>query len=138
MKHVIVFLLLCPIFTLAQSETSKEAIDNRLYEVFDEDYLIQLQKQNSFLIQRWTYYLDHAFYIVEDPKLAEYDYPSVKIADLTHFNILKIEREQALERDLNKESTYHIEGTNKALIYHSARVFNKNLNHHLKRSNNKG
>lgn len=83
MKSLIVLLLLCPIFTLAQNEASKEIIDNRLYEVFEEDYLVQLQKQNPFLIQRWTYYLDHAFYIVEDPKLLEYEYPSVKIEDLS-------------------------------------------------------
>ena len=136
MRSLIVLLLLCPIFSLAQNEASKEIIDNRLYEVFDEDYLAQLQKQNPFLIQRWTYYLDHAFYIVADPKLSLYEYPSVKIEDLDNFNILKIEREQALKRYFNQESTYHIEGTNKALIYHPAQVFNERLNQYLKRSVN--
>lgn len=133
MKSLIVLLLLCPIFTLAQNESSKITIDDRLYEVFDENYLIQLQKQNPFLIQRWTYYLDHAFYIVEDPKLSEYEYPSVKIEDIRSFNILQIEREQDLKRHFNQESTYHIEGTNKALIYYPAKVFNKHLNQHLGR-----
>jgi len=137
MKYLIVLLLLCPIFALAQKEASKDVIDDRLYAVFDGQYLEQLQKQNPFLLQRWSYYLDHAFYIVEDPKLTEYEYPTVKIENLERFNIIKIEREQALERYFNKESTYHIEGTNKALIYYPAKVFNERLNQYLKRSPSK-
>ncbi|MEL6942792.1 MAG: hypothetical protein AAFO82_08995, partial [Bacteroidota bacterium] len=108
MKYLTILLLLSPIFVLSQKENSIDKIDSRLYEVFDETYLEQIQRQNPFLLQRWSYYLDHAFYIVEDPKLLEYEYPKVNIEDLNAFNIMEIERTQGLERYFERESTYHI------------------------------
>ncbi|MEL6717385.1 MAG: hypothetical protein AAFP82_01580 [Bacteroidota bacterium] len=133
MKYLTILLLLSPIFVLSQKENSIDKIDSRLYEVFDETYLEQIQRQNPFLLQRWSYYLDHAFYIVEDPKLLEYEYPKVNIEDLNAFNIMEIERTQGLERYFERESTYHIEGTSKALVYYPAKIFNKRLNQYLKR-----
>ncbi|MEM8526342.1 MAG: hypothetical protein AAGG68_16995 [Bacteroidota bacterium] len=138
MKYSIVLLLLFPVFALAQSKASKDKIDSRLYEVFDGEYLEQLQKQNPFLLQRWSYYLDHAYYIVEDTKLLMQDYPSVKIEDLSNFNLLQIERRQGLKRFFDQSSTYRIEGTNKALVYYPAKIFNQRLNKYLNRTANDG
>ena len=89
MKYILLVITLClPLFLLGQTE--KVVADERLHEVFETTYLDGLVKENPFLIQRWNYYLDHAYYITEDPKMEKHDYPTVKIEDLKNFNILKI------------------------------------------------
>ncbi|MCP3929290.1 MAG: hypothetical protein GY705_09345 [Bacteroidetes bacterium] len=137
MKHLF-FCTILIFFTLnllAQSDKKeKPKIDNRLYEVYSENYLQRLQDENPFLIQRWNYYLDHAWYIIEYPnEKKDAGYPSIHISNLDDFNIILLEKENRLERDFKKRKIYKIETTNKVLVFYSGEEFNKKLNKHLGR-----
>jgi len=73
MKGTITLLLLSfSILSIAQSN-SKEIvnIDKRLFDVYEKDYLTTLQSANPNLLLRWSYYLDHAYYITDFPKEKE-------------------------------------------------------------------
>ncbi|MEM9884655.1 MAG: hypothetical protein AAF849_02100 [Bacteroidota bacterium] len=137
MKYFTAFLLVWLPFAFFAQKTPADfpTIDTRLSEVFELDYLERLQKENPFLIQRWNFYLDHAFYITKDDKLARNNYPSIRIDDLDNINILKLEKTQALKRKYQGESSYQIEGTDLVLVYHSAQSFNQKLNEYLGRKN---
>jgi hypothetical protein len=120
---------------LGISQSSQIKIDDRLFDVFDKAYLDNLQMANPFLIQRWNYYLDNAYYIAEDVKTAQHAYPDVIIDDLKQFNIFLLEKEQGIKRAYQQEVAYRINGTNKVLVYYAAKDFTAKLNKHLGRAN---
>jgi hypothetical protein len=117
-----------PFILFSQQNTvfNTAAIDPRIYAVFGKEYVDESLRSDLFSLQRWTFYLDNAFIITDNPPIKDWTdvhLPTVRIPDLAHINILQLEREQELKRDYNVESIYHIEGTTKYLVYHSGRRF---------------
>jgi len=138
MKGILTFLLLTfSILSIAQTKTNEVVdvkIDERLFDVYEQKYLSNLQAANPNLLLRWSFYLDNAFYITDFPKGKENaDAPEVVIDDLEKINILLLEKDQRLTRDFKKRNVYKIQGTQKALIYFSGEEFNQKLNEHLGR-----
>ncbi len=125
------------VFSQQNSPISK-SIDPRLYAAYDKAHVDDVAQNDAFLLKRWTFYLDNAFFISEtslSKSDADEDYPSVKIADLEHINILKLEQEQSLKRDYYAETIYKIKGTSKYLVYYSGRAFIEKLNDYLSKDN---
>ena len=121
-------LVVVPFLLFSQQKTvfNPAAIDQRLYAVFGKEYIEESLRSDVFSLQRWTFYLDNAYFISDNPQTkdgSEGDFPSVKITDLAHINILQLEKEQNLKRDYYTESIYRIEGTTKYLVYHSGQRF---------------
>jgi hypothetical protein len=121
-------LVVVPFFLFSQKNTvfNTAAIDQRLYAVFGKEYIDESLRSDVFSLQRWTFYLDNAYFIANEPPTkdgSEGDFPTVKIPDLAHINILQLEQTQDLKRDYYTESIYRIEGTTKYLVYHSGRNF---------------
>jgi hypothetical protein len=136
MKGILTLILLTlSILSFAQNNSSETVeIDERLTEVYDAEYLTNLQTQNPFLLQRWSFYLDNAYYIVDFPKgKGTPDYPTIEVADLDNMNILLLEKSQKMTRDFDKLTKYKIKGTNKILVYYSGKEFNQKLNSFLGR-----
>ena len=109
--------------------------DDRLYEVYDKAYLERLEELNPFVIQRWNFYLDNGFYIMDIPT----DKPitpvgEVVIEDLNKLNILQVEKEQQLTKSMTLPTFYKIKGQEKFLVYYAGKDFVKKLNKHLGRS----
>lgn len=134
------FFLILPysIFSQSPIQTSSINIDSRLYDVFEKDYLEKVRVEDPFLIQRWHFYLDNAFFISDtsldknstDATVAEH--PSVQIAHLDQINILKLEKEQNLKHDFYTETIYKIAGTDKFLVYFAGKDFVEKFNTHMK------
>jgi hypothetical protein len=117
-----------PFFLFAQQTTvfNIAAIDPRLYATFGTEYIEESLRTDVFSLQRWTFYLDNAYFIVDESPTKDNsagEYPTVRIPDLARINILQLEKEQLLKRDYYSESIYRIEGTTKYLVYHSGRNF---------------
>ncbi len=129
MRRIFTFLLVVvPFLLFSQQNTvfNTAAIDQRLYTVFGKAYIDESLQNDVFSLQRWTFYLDNAFIIANEPPTKDGtagDFPTVNIPDLAHINILQLEKEQDLKRDYYVESIYRIAGTNKYLVYHSGRHF---------------
>jgi hypothetical protein len=127
MKRLLTSLLVVvPFFLFSQQNTviDTAAIDVRLYAVFDKAYLENSAKTDQFDLQWWTFYLDNAYMIVNEPPTKDGsvgNYPTVRIADVTHVNILLLEKEQNTQRQRDVEAIYRIEGTTKYLVYQSGR-----------------
>ena len=137
MKGILtLFLLTLSILSFAQKKSSETIeIDERLTEVYDKEYLANLQIQNPVLLQRWSFYLDNAFYLVDFPKeKGNPDYPTIEVADLNNMNIFLLEKTQKMTRDFDKPTKYKIKGTNKILVYYSGKDFNQKLNEFLGRN----
>ena len=137
MKKQLTFVLaFLPFLAFAQQQSLPiQPIDPRLYEAYDKAYVDKVAQEDSFLLQRWTYYLDHAFYVADgltNKDGTPVDAPSVSVPDLAHLNILKLETEQKTTRDYYVEKIYKIVGTNKFLVYYSGRNFIESLNEHLR------
>ena len=128
-------LLLFSILSIAQTNSKdKVKIDERLYDVFEKQYLTDLQTKNPNLLQRWSFYLDHAYYITEYPKeKGNPNYPKVEITDIENLNILYLEKNQRIGKDFKKRMKYKIQGTDKILVYYSGEEFNQKLNEYLGR-----
>jgi len=118
-------------FVQAQKMTSLTP-DERLIEAYGSEYINTLQTENPFLIKRWNFYLDNAFYITDENKDKVVTDQSITIDDLDKVNILKLEKEQKMTRSWDLPMAYRIENTNKLLIYYSGKSFNKKLKAHLK------
>jgi hypothetical protein len=121
-------LVVVPFFLFSQQNTvfNTAAIDQRLYAVFGKEYIDESLRSDVFSLQRWTFYLDNAYIIVNESPTKDGsagDFPTVRIPDLAHINILQLEKEQDLKRDYYTEAIYRIEGTTKYLVYHSGRNF---------------
>lgn len=125
---VFILLLTSPVF--AQQE--KSDFDPRLLEVFEKDYLNSVQTNNPILIKRWTFYLDNSFYLADfDLKKFSKTLPSINIKDLGKINILKIEKEQSIQKDWNLPKAFKIKNTQKLLVYHASKEFNKQFRQYL-------
>jgi len=136
MKGILtLFLLTLSILSFAQNKTSETVeIDDRLTEVYDKEYLTNLQTQNPVLLQRWSFYLDNSYYIVDFPKeKGNPDYPIIEVADLDDMNIFLLEKKEKMTREFDKPTKYKIKGTNKILVYYSGKEFNQKLNEFLGR-----
>ncbi len=134
MKIVSIFLfLILPVFSFAQSNSNATTLqaDDRLVEAFGSEYINKLKNENPFLIKRWNFYLDHAYIITDEVTGKEANYKTIQIEDLANINILKVEKEQKLERAWDVPTIYKIEHTNKLLIFYSGKDFNKKLKEHL-------
>ena len=129
MKRIITSLLVvAPLFLFSQKTTTfnTASIDARLYAVFGKEYIEESLRSDLFSLQRWTFYLDNAYIIAQEPPTkdgSEGDFPTVRIPDLKNINILQLEKEQKLTRDYYTESIYRIEGTTQYLVYYSGRDF---------------
>ncbi|MFK7770822.1 MAG: hypothetical protein AB8F94_01740 [Saprospiraceae bacterium] len=137
MKGILtLFLLSFSVLSFAQNKSSETVeIDDRLLEVYDKEYLEDLKIQNPVLLQRWSFYLDNAFYMVDFPKeKGNPDYPTIEVADLDNMNIFLLEKNQKMTRDFDKPTKYKIKGTNKILVYYSGKEFNQKLNNFLGRN----
>lgn len=133
MKHIYTTLV-CLLFVAVSAFGQDKAVpDARLYDVYSADYLTRLQTSNPFLIERWNFYLDNAFFITDIPEGKEADYSTLKISELQDLNILLIEKNQKPARDFKKRMYYQIEGTQKVLVYYSGEQFRDALNKHLGR-----
>ena len=134
-KNVFTFLIFLPLSVFSQSNPPvTNAIDTRIYEAYGKAHVDEVAKSDVFLLQRWTYYLDNAFYVTDELVSKDgvvADYPSVSVPDLAHINILKLEMEQSLKRDYYVETIFKIKGTNKYLIYHSGKNFIERFNEYL-------
>ena len=136
MKGILTLILLTlSILSFSQNNSAETVeIDDRLTEVYDNEYLTNLQSQNSFLLQRWSFYLDNAYYIVDFPaEKGNPDYQTIEVADLDNMNILLLEKSQKMTRAYDKPTKYKIKGTNKILVYYSGKEFNQKLNKFLGR-----
>ena len=136
MKGILtLFLLTLSILSFAQNKSSEiTTTDERLSEVFDQEYLTNLETQNPVLLQRWSFYLDNSYYIVDFPKTkGNPDYPTIEIADIDNFNIFLLEKKQPMPRDFEKSMKYKIKGTNQILVYYSGKEFNQKFNEFLGR-----
>ncbi|NJL77014.1 MAG: hypothetical protein HC892_20360 [Saprospiraceae bacterium] len=110
------FLFFLPYLAMSQ-QTKNDLFDERLLVAYDTTYLIRLAQEQPIVLRRLEFYLDHAFYITEDPKSNRFEYPTVRINDLNAINILQLEREQYLHRHPKQEKAYRIEGTAQVLVY---------------------
>ncbi|MDZ7879717.1 MAG: hypothetical protein U5L45_18710 [Saprospiraceae bacterium] len=127
-RYLTSLFVIVPFFLFSQQNTvfNASAIDPRLYAVFGSGYIEESLKNDLFSLERWTFYLDNAYIIVNEPPTkdgSEGDFPTVRIPDLARVNILQLEKEQELKRNYYEESIYRIEGTTKYLVYHSGRNF---------------
>lgn len=134
MKNILVILLcICSFSVFGQNKVELIEPDARLADVYSEAYLVRLQTANPFLLQRWNFYLNNAFFVAENPADKGATYPSIAVADLDNINILLIEKEQKIHHDFKARTYYQIAGTNKMLVYHSGEEFRDALNAHLGR-----
>jgi len=134
MKNILTLaLLIISSLVLAQSKNSSDIhVDERLFAVYEASYLNQLKEVNPFLLKRWSFYLDHAFFLTDYVKPnQENTFPEVNISDIENINILLLEKEQNLKKKWKVKSIYKIKGTNKYLVYHSGNTFNEKLREHL-------
>lgn len=101
--------------------------DDRLYAAFDSAYLERLRNDHPVLLLRWNYYLDHAFLISAFPaeKGDVAQYPVVRVADISTFNILLLEKDQRLARDWQKPVFYRINDSEQVLMYYPGKDFNR-------------
>lgn len=130
-NFLFLFILLNPFFSVAQNANKTVVPDERLYEVYDRDYVDGLVNENPFLIKRWNFYLDNAYMITDEVAEKNNGYPVVTISDLHNINILLLEKEQQLQRDWDKPMIYKIRDTGKILVFHAGKDFTKSLKEHL-------
>ena len=132
MKIIYFFLLLLfPFTSFSQSNDSSLVPDDRLIEAYGEDYINRLIEDNPFLIKRWNFYLDNAYFITDNVPGKETDYKVVQVENLEQINILTIEKEQKLERAWDVPTIYKIENTEQLLVYYPGKVFTEKLKVHL-------
>ena len=130
-KWLLLFFLFLSLFSVAQHVGETIVPDNRLYDVYEKDYVDNLVNENPFLIKRWNFYLDNAFLITDEIIEKRNNYPSVSISDINNINILLLEKEQMLQRAWDKPMIYKIRNTDKLLVYHAGKDFTKYLKKHL-------
>jgi hypothetical protein len=134
MKNIlIIFLCIFSLSAFGQNKVDLVEPDARLSNVYSADYLTRLQTANPFLLQRWNFYLDNAFFVTENPADKGATYPTIEVADLDNINILLIEKEQKIHHDFKARTYYQIAGTTKMLVYRSGEEFRDALNEHLGR-----
>ncbi len=127
---ILLFTIVLSQNVFAQNET---LIDERLYAVFEANYLEKLKSDNSFHLKYYNYYLDNGFEVITMAAEKKASYEIVEIKDVNNFNILKIQEEQELKRTYETPSFYRIKGTKKLLMLRSEKDFIQRLNKHLGR-----
>ena len=127
-----IFLFSILVYFAQAQKTSTPSPDERLIEAYGPDYINTLQTENPYLIKRWNFYLDNAFFITDKNADKVFTDQTISIADINEINILKLEKEQKMTRSWDLPIAYQIENTNKLLIYHSGKEFNKKLKAYLK------
>lgn len=116
------------------TEVQPVEIDERLYQVYDKEYLESVRRDNPLLLKRWAFYLDHSFYVEVYPtEKGDPRYPKILLPDPGAINILWLEKEFGIHKDWEKRMVYAIEGTDKVLVYYSGREINQKWNEFLGR-----
>ncbi|MEM1326493.1 MAG: hypothetical protein AAGI23_11090 [Bacteroidota bacterium] len=134
MKYYLLFgFLCCALLTQAQSTITSVQVDERLYEVYDEDYLTRILEERPFLIKRWNFQLDYAYYLTGSEKALAQDHPTIAVKDITAINIIALMREHQLLPHPQLEKSYRIANTNQVLVLRSSRAVTSALNEHLGR-----
>ena len=115
--------------TFAVSVQAQTNVDPRLQVKFGEERLADLQKNHPSVIDYWTFYLDNSYFVADlAPAKDAGEIPSVKIDDISRFNILALD----VHPMENGNRIYRIEGTDKLLVLHStekiAEMFNEYRN----------
>ena len=78
--------------------------------------------------------MNHAYEIETLQADKESNYNEVQIDNLTTINILKIIKEQSLQRDYSQQSIYKIKNTDKLLVLISEKELVKKFNEKTKRN----
>ncbi len=118
-----VFLLLLTVVAIQLSAQSD--YDSRLLAKFSEAQISDYQKDHQAILEYWSFYLDHAYEIVDLPSEKNLQPAgSVKIKDLDDFNILALN----LSMDRMNSKFYGIEGSDKKLMLLSNDRFSKKFN----------
>ena len=67
MKKTFIWALsLLPLTVFSQQNSPvTSVIDARLYEAYDKAHIDKVAQDDPFLLKRWTYYLDHAYYVTD-------------------------------------------------------------------------
>jgi hypothetical protein len=135
MRTFFTLLLIATLSTLGMGQTNTPTeIDARLFDVYEADYLENLLENNPFLIQRWNFFLDNSYYIMDlAAEKGPQSLPVIQIDDLENLNILLLQKELELTRQHDKMTAYKIAGTDKALVFRSGKEFTELLNKHLGR-----
>jgi hypothetical protein len=112
--------------------------DPRLYAVYDSAYLARVQREQPALLQRWNFYLDHAFLVTDYPAGKGFEplerLPVVAIADpAAPVNILLLEKTQGLHHAWDRPVFYRINQSSRVLMY----VAGKDFTLKFKKSDNK-
>lgn len=130
-NYLLLFFLPFSLFSFAQNAQDSVVPDERLYQVYERDYVDNLVNENPFLIRRWNFYLDNAYLIAVEIEEKKNDYPSVSISNMEDINILLLEKEQNLQRDWEIPVIYKIRNTDKILVYYAGKDFTKSLKEYL-------
>jgi hypothetical protein len=120
-----------PMLLSAQNQPVKTNIDPRIYAAYGQEYVNQVAQTNPFLIQYWTFYLDHAFAITDVPTEKEPDskpHPSIKMDNLNEINILQLEKDLQLKPHWDRVNIYRIQNSDKLLVYYPTDHFVRALN----------
>lgn len=125
-KLIIIFLIASPALLSAQNDTV--SIDERLYNVFEYDFLKRMQEETPAMLEYYNFFLNHAYQIEPLHAGKESNYAEVQIDDLTTINILKVIKEQSLHRDYVHQSIYRIKNTDKLLVLISEKELVKKFN----------
>jgi glucose/arabinose dehydrogenase len=140
MRFILIFLLSvisCGLF--AQQSNGSVVPDSRLNKLYSTAQLEEMVVKNPFMIQRYNYYLDHAWRVVDlpaDKASSASRYNKVVIEDLGNINILALIKDQKLKKSMDGPVYYLIEGTNKLLMIDGEKEFTKKLNKALGRTRN--
>lgn len=126
-------ILMLPFFAASQSETKPE-IDERLYAVFEADFLEKMQNEKPYFIKYQNFYLDNSYEIIDFPKGKTSEYPIIEIDDLEKINIIKLQNEGLFGTSQDYANFYIIKDSNKILMILSNKDFVKKLNQHLGRT----
>jgi hypothetical protein len=130
-KKLLVLLGILPMLMSAQNQPIKTSIDPRIYAVYGHEYVNRIAHTNPFLIQYWTFYLDHAFAVMDIPVEKEDDksmHPVIKVSNLEQINILQLEKDLQIKPNWDRLSIYRIQNTEKLLVYYPVDNFVRELN----------
>ena len=92
MKNLLLLTFL--LFTASISAQSSTSFDERLLELFSQEELETIQKNEPYRLELIEYCLDNAYYFVEAPKEKDYSTRlsgTVEINDVKNFNFFKLE-----------------------------------------------
>lgn len=134
MKKVLIFIIaILPLFAIAQNETTPE-IDERLYDVFEAEFLERMQKENPEFIQYQNFYLDNSYEIIPFPKGKTSQYSIIEIDDLENLNIIELKNKVVFETNPDYTNFYIIKGEDKILMIFSEKALLKKFEAYLKQT----